>query len=130
MAGVAKKAGRGGQAGDGPRRFSAARASAGNSEGIRIEKAFFRAAPEFNTASVVTVDLIGPGKALISVDPVPGKAEGDPVIGAWLSFIERDIEENPGRLTPFAERDLTALEKLVEGVVVGDGEDLPDDVTF
>ncbi|MFC7693800.1 type II toxin-antitoxin system PrlF family antitoxin [Paeniroseomonas aquatica] len=114
----------------GSRRFSAARASAGNSEGIRIEKAFFKAAPEFDTASTVTVDLIGPGKALISVTSAPEKTEGDPVISAWLSFVERDIQENPGRLMPLAEGELTALEQLVNGVVVGDSEEIPDDVIF
>jgi len=127
---VAKKLKRRGRASGGPRRFSAARAAAGNSSGIRIEKAFFRAAPEFETANAVTVDLIGPGRALISVDPMLEGTEGDPVIGAWLSFIERDIKENPGRLAPFSERELTALEKLVEDVVVSDSEVLPEDVTF
>ncbi len=132
MATAAKKAGHGGRgrAGDGPRSFSGSRATAGNSAGFRVEKAFFKAAPEFDAPGAVRVDLIGPGKALLSVEPPRPAEEGDPVIGAWLSFIEADIATNPGRLRPFAEEGLAALEKLVEGVVVRDDDVIPDDVTF
>lgn len=131
MAAVAKKAGQGSRVGGGSRSFSGSRAASGNSAGFRVERAFFKAAPEFDAAGAVRVDLIGPGKALLSVDPPrPAEEEGDPVIGAWLSFIEADIAANPGRLRPFAERELAALEKLVEGVVVRDDDVIPDDVTF
>jgi hypothetical protein len=132
VAAASRKAGHGrrGRAGGSPRSFSGSRATAGNSAGFRVEKAFFKAAPEFDAPGAVRVDLIGPGKALLSVEPPRPAEEGDPVIGAWLSFIEADIATNPGRLRPFAEEGLAALEKLVEGVVVRDDDVIPDDVTF
>ena len=55
---------------------------------------------------------------------------GDPVIGAWLSFLDAGIRSHPESLVPFEANELAALELLVAGVSVSDEESLPDDVTF
>ena len=115
-----------------PRGFSGSLATTGNSRGFRLESGFFRAAPEFSVpGTTIRADLIGPGTILVRVDtPWPDKESDDPIIGAWLSFIDRDIQTNPGRLVPFAEGELTVLETLVETVAVDDDYQLPGDVTF
>jgi hypothetical protein len=125
MAGLAKNPG-------GSRSFSGSVATTGNSRGLRLEKAFFQAAPEFGTAgSAIRADLIGPGTVLIRTDvPAAAIEESDPIIGAWLGFIDADIQANPGRLVPLRETDLTEMKKLVESVSVSDGDVIPDDVTF
>jgi hypothetical protein len=129
MAGLAKTPKR---PSDGLRSFAGSVATTGNSRGLRLEKAFFQAAPEFGTTgSPIRADLIGPGTILIRMDvPSPAMDEHDPVIGAWLSFIDADVQANPGRLVPLKKADLAGLEKLVEGVVVSDEDVIPDDVTF
>ncbi len=129
MAVVVKKGGSGAGQDKANRTFSGSRAATGNSRGFRLEKAFFRAAPEFEEAGTVRVDLIGPGKALLSVDS-PLLAGEDPVIGAWLSFIEADLSANPQRLELVSEAELAGYERLVEGIRVADDEPIPDDVTF
>jgi antitoxin PrlF len=110
--------------------FTGSMGRAGNSRAFRIEAAFFKAAPEFAAAEKkVRVDLIGPGKALVSVDVEPAAGE-DPVIGAWLSFLARDMQDNPQRMTSLSEAEAATLEELVKGVKVRDDETIPDDVTF
>lgn len=132
LAVVAKKAGGNSRPGAGLRSFSGSLATTGNSRGFRLETAFFKAAPEFSVpGGSIRADLIGPGTILVRVDTARRDEEpGDPIIGAWLSFIDRDIQTNPDHLVPFAERELSVLEKLVENVVVDDDYQLPDDVTF
>ena len=114
------------------RSFSGSVATTGNSRGLRLETAFFRAAPEFSTAgSAIRADLIGPGTFLVRIDAAQQQQEAtDPVIGAWLSFIDEDIRSNPGRLVSFKEEELSALERLVTNVSVDDDYELPEDVTF
>jgi hypothetical protein len=40
------------------------------------------------------------------------------------------MDDNPSRLVTIGEAEATALEDLVKGVKVLDGDALPDDVTF
>lgn len=132
MAGVAKKIGGRDRLSGGSRSFSGAVAATGNSRGFRLESAFFQAAPEFAApGGAIRADLIGPGTILVRVNTERQDNEaGDPIIGAWLSFLDQDIKSNPGRLAPFAEVELAALAKLVENVAVTDDYELPGDVTF
>jgi hypothetical protein len=122
---VTRKLGEGGRS-----RFTGSGATTGNSRGFRIESAFFKAAPEFGVARSVRLDLIGPGRALLSVDVPAPEAAGDPLVGAWLAFVAQDVTANPDRLAGFPEPALSALETLVAGVTVNNDEAIPDDVTF
>ncbi len=70
------------------------------------------------------------GGVMVDGGAVEPDKEGEPMISAWLSFLDRDIAANPGRLVPFAAGELAALEKLVETVVVDDDDEIPEDVTF
>ena len=118
--------------GGGVRSFSGSTATAGNSRAMRFEAAFYKAAPEFHQpGSAIRADVIGPGTVLVRLDAAaPEENAVDPVIGAWLSFIDGDIGSNPGRLAPLTEGEAAGLEALVEGVEVEDGYVLPEDVAF
>lgn len=121
-----------GRAGGSTRSFTGSTATAGNSRAMRFETAFYKAAPEFyQPGSAIRADVIGPGTVLVRLDTASPEVEAvDPVIGAWLSFVDQDIQSNPGRLASFAEEEMAGLETLVEGVVVEDGYVLPEDVAF
>ncbi len=118
--------------GGGMRSFSGSTATAGNSRAMRFETAFYKAAPEFyQPGSAIRADVIGPGTVLVRLDAaVPEAGATDPVIGAWLSFIDGDIRSTPERLAPLTEEEAAGLEKLVEGVVVEGDYALPEDVAF
>ena len=51
----------------------------------------------------------------------------DPVIGAFLVFIAKDMEANPRRLRPLTAGWLDGLSKLVEGVEIDMDEMLSED---
>ena len=113
------------------RGFSGSLGMAGNSRSFRVEKAFFNAAPEFSTlGSAIRVDIIGPGTFIVRIDAPAPEEIADPIIGAWLSFIDGDIASDPGQLVALTGPEMTELERLVGNVVVDDSHELPDDVTF
>lgn len=132
MASVAKKSNVGGRAGGTvARSFSGSLGTAGNSRSFRLEKEFFNAAPEFATlGSSIRADIIGPGTFLVRIDTPAPQETADPVIGAWLSFIDKDIASNPHHLVGMTQAEASELERLVRNVVVDDSFELPDDVTF
>lgn len=57
-------------------------------------------------------------------------ADDDRIMDAWLSLLARDMRDNPQRMASLSEAEASALQELVAGVIVDDGESLPDDVTF
>lgn len=87
---------------------------AGNSSAYAFEAALFRSHPEFNENNV-EADYIGPGVLLVrALDAEPAAGQGDdPVLGAFLSFIERDMLENPASIQPLSEDQLARAERLV-----------------
>ena len=96
----------------------------GNSKGIRIDAAFFKAHPEFNGEVKATV--LADGQVLLSAK---GGAhcratedESDPVMLCFLSFLEQQVGEHPEMVTPVDSAQLARISKLIEGVE-------PDDTT-
>lgn len=80
----------------------------GRSEAIRLDKALFKAHPEFRQRAKIRARAIGPGSLLVTVDAnetddLGGDIERDPVVAAYLSFLERDMSEHPEGLRPFTE---------------------------
>jgi hypothetical protein len=132
MGSVARKANaRGPAKGTVPRGFSGSLGMAGNSRSFRVEKEFFNAAPEFSAlGSPIRVDIIGPGTFIVRIDTTTPQETADPIIGAWLSFIDGDIASNPGQLVALTGPEVSELERLVKNVVVDDSHELPEDVTF
>ena len=113
--------------------FGGAITTTGRSGALRLDKAFFSSHPEFRVKAKLRVHHIGPGQALVSVEEAPEAAEveaPDPVVSAYLAFLEKDMATNPSALTPFTSADLDTLTDRLKGVTVSDDDILPDDVTF
>lgn len=100
----------------------------GKSEAIRLEKALFRSHPEFRQKARVRADVVGTGHVLISVVVDDSSIEQeDPVVGAFLSFLERDMTERPDRIEPVSSSRIGRAMDLVADVEVSDEDPLPDD---
>jgi antitoxin PrlF len=117
--------------------FKGAITTTGRSEALRLDKALFKAHPEFRQKARIRAQVIGPGSLLVTLDAdqrddaqAPDEVERDPVVAAYLAFIERDLREHPERVQPFSEDELARLEALTKDVVVSDDEAIPDDVTL
>jgi hypothetical protein len=68
---------------------------------------------------------------LVTVEDQPVDALGpDPIVSAFLAFLERDMLSDPSCLAPAPAGRAEALKTLLEGVVVSDEDHIPDDVTF
>ena len=115
--------------------FSGSITTTGRSEAIRLDKALFKAHPEFRQRARVRVHVLGPGHLLVTLadDPslaAPDEIERDPVVSAYLAFLERDMLAHPEHIAPLAEQDLARLRRLTDGVEVNDADSIPDDVTL
>jgi len=114
-----------------PLQFRGAIATSGNSLAIRMEMALTRADTAFGMKGrAVRFDIIGPGKALVTVEGSDAETEEDPMIDAWLGFLTRDSIEHPEHVHLVGEDEVLRLQQLVQGVVVTDDEEIPADVTF
>ena len=107
----------------------------GKSEALRIEKALFRAHPEFKQKAKFRAHVIGPGSMLVTLEPDetpvdPDDIERDPVVLAYLAFLERDMIEHPENLRQLTREDYERAKRLTEGVVFDENEVIPDDVTL
>jgi antitoxin PrlF len=109
----------------------------GRSEALRLDKALFKAHPEFRQKAKIRAHVIGPGSLLVTLDPderegakALDEVERDPVVSAYLAFLQRDLREHPERLQPFTTSEVARLEALTKDVVVSDDEAIPDDVTL
>lgn len=112
--------------------FSGSITTTGKSEAIRLDKALFRLHPEFRQKAKVRAQVISPGHALITVvdDEAAPAEDEDPVVSAFLAFIEKDLKERPGRLSLLSKTSLSRAVRVTKNVRVSDDETLPEDVTF
>jgi antitoxin PrlF len=107
----------------------------GKSEALRIEKALFRAHPEFKQKAKFRAHVIGPGSMLVTLEPEEApvdadEIERDPVVLAYLAFLERDMIEHPENIRTLTQDDYERAKRLTEGVVFDENEVIPDDVTL
>lgn len=90
----------------------------GNSKGIRLDSAFFKAHPEFNGAVRATV--LADGQVLLSAKPGVRRSRArevdDPVLLGFLRFLEQQMRARPDLIAPADEKQLKRIGKLVEGV--------------
>jgi antitoxin PrlF len=93
----------------------------GNSKGIRLDAAFFKAHPEFK--GKVRATVLAAGQVLLSAKPSVRKVRSgvseDPVVLAFLRFLERELQARPGDIVPADEHQLKRIGKLVAGVKAG-----------
>ena len=112
--------------------FQGSITTTGKSEAIRLDKALFRLHPEFRQKAKVRAQVIAPGRALISVveEGSAGPLEEDPVVTAFLAFLEKDMKARPGRIAGLSKRTVTRARRATKGVKVSDSDQLPADLTF
>jgi len=100
--------------------FSGKTTSIGNSKGFRFDAALFKANPEF--FGEVRGTVLAPGQMLVSVvstgeqQPELQDDEGNPVMQAFLSFLEGQMAAHPELIEPVTEAQMTHIAALVEGV--------------
>jgi len=114
--------------------FSGAITTTGRSEAIRLDKALFKAHPEFRQRAKVRAHVLGPGHLLVTLADASEAAtddiEQDPVVSAYLAFLESDMLAHPDRIAPLQEDELARLRRLTDGVQADDNDIIPDDVTL
>jgi len=92
-------------------------AAIGNSKGIRLDAAFFRAHPEFSGEVMATI--VSDGHVLLSAKPhVKEENEFDPVLGCFLIFLEKEMRDHAELIQPADKGLLADIAELVEGVEV------------
>ncbi len=94
----------------------------GNSRGIRLDAAFFKAHPEFKGAVRATV--LADGQVLLSAKPGRARSArategGDPVVLGFLRFLEKELRARPADIVLADRRQLKRIGKLVAGVKAG-----------
>lgn len=104
--------------------YSARATTAGTQDALAFSKEFSREHPEFRKGRF-DVHVIAPGTALITTrsEAEAQGEEDDPVVGAFLGFLEAQMEARPDRITPFTQADVTGLDELLEDVPSGDDVD-------
>jgi antitoxin PrlF len=112
--------------------FTGSITTTGKSQAIRLPKALFRLHPEFRQKAKVRAQVISPGHALISVidDEAAPAQDGDPVVTAFLAFLEKDLKTQPGRRSGLSKASLRRAVRLTMDVKVTDDETIPDNVTL
>lgn len=91
----------------------------GNSKGVRLDAAFFKAHPEFSAD--VSATVVAEGQVLISAHAPARKPASrgevvDPVMLAFLGFLEGEMLAHPETLVPADLGQLRRIAKLVDGV--------------
>lgn len=90
----------------------------GNSKGIRLESAFFKAHPEFE--GEVRATVLADGQVLLSARSLGKKAKAgemdDPVLLGFLGFLETQMATRPERITAADRAQLARIGKLVKGI--------------
>jgi antitoxin PrlF len=96
----------------------------GNSDALRFEKSLFRSHPEFS--GPVKAKVIAPGYMLVVAEPTnaDSKDEDDPIIGAFLALLEKDM---PSQIKALDSGLFDRLDDLVGHIDVDLKEDLGDE---
>jgi antitoxin PrlF len=104
--------------------YTARATTSGTAPALAFPKAFAAEHPEF-TEGRFEAHVIAPGRLLISA-PVDDSEddEDDPVLGAFLGFLERSMREHPELVRPMTARDIEGLDEMLEGIEVDLDEDL------
>jgi antitoxin PrlF len=99
----------------------------GNSDAIRLDKSLFKQHPEFRQKALVRADVIGPGTMLLQVvddAELENENENDPIVRAFLSFMEKDMLGSPANITSVSADQMAEIAALTSGVTVTEDDDL------
>ena len=92
----------------------------GNSKGIRLDAAFFKAHPEFN--GKVNLTVLADGQALLSAHKTKQRSskrnEADPVLASFLNFLTSQMTARPELIESVDRAQLNRIRKLVKGVAL------------
>jgi len=92
----------------------------GNSKGVRVDAAFFKAHPEFSGEVQVTV--LADGQALLSAKTRGRRRstseDADPVMLGFLRFLQNQMADHPDEIVSADAAQLRRIGKLVKGVEV------------
>lgn len=103
----------------------------GASEAMRFDKSLFRQHPEFRQKAKVEAHVIGQGTLLVHVmGEQAAEQQEDPMVMAYLAFIERDAINNPSHIAPISEDLVARAVEATRNVVVSDDDEIPDDVSI
>jgi antitoxin PrlF len=103
--------------------YSGHKTKTGNSDALRFEKALFRSHPEFSGS--VQAQVIAPGYMLVKAHPIEiDDGEDDPVIGAFLALLEKDL---PSQIRGLDAALINRVDDLVGHIDVDLEEDLGDE---
>lgn len=106
--------------------FTAKATTSGNSRALRLDAALFKSHPEFAKGEFA-VHVLGPGTMLVTATKRGDLAdEHDPVLAAYLAFLEDQMKTGPKMIRSLTRADVTGLDQLLAGVVVNRDEDLGD----
>ncbi|HZG43247.1 MAG TPA: type II toxin-antitoxin system PrlF family antitoxin [Longimicrobium sp.] len=103
--------------------------TAGNSKALSFESALFKAHPEFG-AGRFEAHVIAPGTLLVTSAEdaaVAPEAEDDPVLLAYLAFLERQMGTHPELIQPLDMDLLARMDALLGDIEVDLTEDLGPD---
>jgi antitoxin PrlF len=97
--------------------------TAGTSEGFRFDKSLFKQHPEFKQKAEVVASIIGPGTMLVSLVNSPDLEEAeDPVVSAFLAFLEQDMLENQTVIEPVSAKQIARAKALTAKMTVTDDD--------
>jgi antitoxin PrlF len=109
--------------------YHAKATTVGNSRALQLEAGLVRAHPELAEGRF-DVHVVAPGTFLVVASETStstaAEDEDDPILGAFLGFLNQQMQQNPGLLRPLLVEDVQRLEELVHGVADTD-ESLDDD---
>lgn len=91
--------------------------TSGTSEAILLEKDLFIQHPEFKQEAAVKADIIGQGTMLISIaDKSNIENDSDPIVSAFLSFLEKDMSENAAVITAVDAKTISRTKALTSEI--------------
>lgn len=109
--------------------YRAKAATVGNSRAFRVDSALFRAHPEFAEGEF-DVSVIAPGRLLVQATSDVPEDDSDPVLDAFLGFIEHQMIQRPDLLSSVTVADRREVHELLRGVKADPDEELGDAFTL
>src|ERR1035441_10685416 len=101
-------------------------AKTGNSLGLRFDRALFQSHPE--VSGEVRAHVIAPGRMLVVAEqPREPRKEEDPVMEAFLSFLEQDMVKSPQRVKPLTPKLAGRVKTMVGYQPVDPDEELDEE---